>query len=77
MMSRKDFTHKVVELDESMREVASLDELYNDLVRSRPGSARELEAKKDEAKFARERILKLSLHAKNLVRKMESHETLK
>jgi hypothetical protein len=74
---RENFTRDVISVDESMREIASLDELYNELLRSKPSDKRELDMKKDEAKFARERILKLSLHIKNLVAKLESHETLK
>lgn len=77
MRDKDGFTKDVIALDESMREIASLDELYNELLRSRASDKNELDMKKDEAKFARERILKLSLHIKNLVAKLESHETLK
>ena len=72
-----DLARKMIELDESMREISSLEELYNDLVGSAPASEKELELRKDEAKFARDRILKLSLHAKNLLSTIESKETLK
>jgi hypothetical protein len=72
-----DFARKVIELDESMREISALDTLYDELVTSAPDTKRETESKKDEARFARERILKLSLHAKNLLASIESHETLK
>ncbi len=72
-----DMMKKVVELDESMREISSLDELYNDLAMSKIKDAKELAVKKEEAKFARERMLKLSLHVRNLVRELESHETLR
>jgi len=77
MSMKEDFTKDVIAVDESMREIASLDELYDELLSSKPADRKELDIKKDEAKFARERILKLSLHVKNLVEKLESHETLK
>ena len=77
MTGRDTFTKQVIQVDESMREIASLDELYNELVESKPGNKNELEVKKDEARFARERMLKLSMHVKNLVKKLESHEHLK
>lgn len=77
MTTRDDFTDQVIQIDESMREIASLDELYNELVASKPSDTKELEVKKDEARFARERMLKLSMHVKNLVKKLESHEHLK
>jgi hypothetical protein len=68
---------KIIELDESMREIAALGELYKDIVDSKPADEKELELRKDEAKFARDRILKLSLHAKNLLGTIESQEPLK
>jgi hypothetical protein len=71
------FARAVVEIDESMREIAALDELYSELVASRPGNKRELAVRKEEAKFARERMLKLSLHVKHRLTKLESHETLR
>ena len=73
----EDFAMKIVELDETMREISALEGLYDDLVSSSPESKSEVEVKKEEARFARERMLKLSLHAKNLLASMESHETLK
>ncbi|MBU2561787.1 MAG: hypothetical protein KKD17_05815 [Nanoarchaeota archaeon] len=77
-MSRaEDLSRHIIELDESMREIASLDELYNELVSSRAKDRKELTVKREEAVFARERILKLSLHVKNLLTKLESHEALK
>jgi hypothetical protein len=77
MNKKADFSKNVITIDESMREIASLDELYNDLVTAKPKDEKELAIKKEEAKFARERILKLSLHVKNLLTKLESHEALK
>jgi hypothetical protein len=76
VVKKADFTKKVIMVDESVREIASLDELYNELLSSKPADKKELTIKKEEAKFARERILKLSLHIKNLVSNMESDETL-
>jgi hypothetical protein len=73
----KDFEQKVVEIDESVREIGALDELYTGAIHSRPETGKELESKKEEAKFARDRILKLSLHVKNLLKNLEAHETLK
>jgi hypothetical protein len=67
----------MIEIDESLREMSSLDELYAELVRSRPADERERSLKLDEAKFARERILKLSLHVKNLLGTVESGEVVK
>ncbi len=71
------FAQKVIELDESFREIAALDELYGDIVHSTPASKQELETKKEEAKFAKERMLKLSLHAKNLLASIEASERLR
>jgi hypothetical protein len=76
-VSRSDFELKVVQLDESMREIGSLAALYEELVSASPESKRDIAVKRDEAKFARERMLKLSLHAKNVLSKLESDETLK
>ena len=76
-MKKFDLTSKIVTIDESMREIASLAELYDELLASRPGSKNELDVKKDEAKFARDRMLKLSLHAKNLLASVESHESVR
>ena len=76
-MTKFDLTKKMVTIDESMREIASLAELYDELLASRPDSNKELDLKKDEAKFARDRMLKLSLHAKNLLASVESHETVR
>jgi hypothetical protein len=73
----RDFLKRMVEMDESMREIASLDELYNELVSTGSKDERELSVRKEEAMFARERMLKLSLHVKNLIAGMESEETLK
>ena len=75
-MSRSDFTKYVIEIDESMREIAALDELYGDITGSSISEDKELTLKKDEAKFARERMLKLSLHVKNLLAKIESGEKI-
>jgi hypothetical protein len=72
-----DFARRMIEIDESLREMSSLDELYAELVRSRPADERERSLKLDEAKFARERILKLSLHVKNLLGTVESGEVVK
>ena len=76
MQKKFDFTEKIVTIDESFREMASLDELYNELLGSAAKDDKELMVKKEEAKFARDRILKLSLHVKNLVANLESDETL-
>ncbi|MBN1544351.1 hypothetical protein JW898_02710 [Candidatus Woesearchaeota archaeon] len=77
-MSRsEDISRQIIELDESMREIASLDELYSELVSSGSRDGKELAVRKEEAAFARERMLKLSLHVKNLLTKLESHEALK
>jgi len=75
-MSRSDFTKYAIELDESMREIAALDELYSEITGSGISDDKELALKKDEARFARERMLKLSLHVKNLLAKMESGEKI-
>jgi hypothetical protein len=77
MRKKADFVQKVIELDESIREIGALDGLYEELVKAAPEGKRDADVKKDEARFARDRILKLSLHAKNLIASIESHETLK
>ena len=77
MRQKKAFTKNIIALDESVREIASLDELYNELLASKTKDKKELSIKKDEAAFAHDRILKLSLHVKHLLRKLESHETIK
>ncbi|MBW2996713.1 hypothetical protein KY349_00060 [Candidatus Woesearchaeota archaeon] len=76
-MRKAGFAQKIITVDESMREIESLAELYDELLASRPADKRVLNTKKDEAKFARDRILKLSLHVKNLLANMESQEPLK
>ena len=75
-MKKEDFTKKVVTIDESMREIASLDELYNDLLTSKPKTDAETESVKEQAKFARERMLRLSLHVKNILQKAEAQEKM-
>ncbi len=75
-MKLKGFTKSTIEIDESMREIATLEELYTELTSSSPEEDKELATRKDEAKFARERMLRLSLHVKNLLEKMESSEKL-
>ena len=72
-----DLARRMIEIDESLREISSLDELYAELVNSRPGDERERSLKLDEAKFARERILKLSLHVKNLLGNVEAVDPVK
>jgi hypothetical protein len=75
MMNKKaDFTKELITVDESMREIASLSELYEDLVNSSPRSKAEAESAREQAEFARERILKLSLLVKNTLEKAETHE---
>ena len=76
-MRKIGFAQKIITIDESMREIESLAELYDELLASGPAGRRELDTKRDEAKFARERILKLSLHVKNLLANMESQEVPK
>ncbi|MFH1064212.1 MAG: hypothetical protein V1729_03975 [Candidatus Woesearchaeota archaeon] len=76
-MKNDNTTDYIIEIDESMREIAALDELYTELVGSSPESDREMKIKQDEAKFARDRILRLSMHIKNRLAKIESHEKLK
>ena len=77
MKRRSDVAKELVEIDESMREIASLAELYDELLAAAPKDQTALDTKKDEAKFARERILKLSLHVKHLVAHLESYESVK
>jgi hypothetical protein len=69
-----DFNRHIIEMDESLREIASLDELYKEL--NEQSQEKDL-MKKHEAKYARERMLKLSLHVKHLAEKMASHEHLR
>jgi hypothetical protein len=76
-MKEDDFIKKVVEIDESMREIGSLDELYDEICASQTSDANEAAIRKEEARFARERMLKLSLHVKNLLEIIEAHERLK
>ncbi|MBI5880534.1 hypothetical protein HZB90_00215 [archaeon] len=75
--SSADVAKRMIEIDESLREISSLDELYAELVNSKPGDERERSLKLDEAKFAGERILKLSLHVKNLLGNVEAGEPIK
>ncbi len=76
-MKQEDMANYIIEVDESMREIAALDELYTEFISSSPESDRELKVKQDEAKFARDRILRLSMHVKNRLDRIESHEKLK
>ncbi|MBW2967708.1 hypothetical protein KY362_04425 [Candidatus Woesearchaeota archaeon] len=64
-------SERLLAIDESLREIASLDELYAELVGSEAGS-RDLDIKREEARFARDRLLRLSLHVKNLLAELES-----
>jgi len=75
--SSADIANRMIEIDESLREISSLDELYAELVNSKPADERERSLKLDEAKFARERILKLSLHVKNLLGNVEAVDVIK
>lgn len=73
-MQRQDFTNKVITIDESMREISALDELYNELIASKPATELEAESIREQARFARERMLRLSLHIKNILQKAEAQE---
>lgn len=68
------FNKYIIEMDESLREIASLDELYKELNEQ---NQEKNPMRRHEAKYARERMLKLSLHVKHLVEKIASHERLR
>lgn len=73
-MKKQDFTQRIISIDESVRELAALDELYTELISSKPSTELEVQSVKEQAKFAKERMLRLSLHVKNLLQKAESYE---
>jgi hypothetical protein len=75
-MKRHDFSMKVIEAKESVLELSSLDELYSSLVSCSTKDENEKRLRTEEAKFARERMLKLSLHVKNLLSNLEKEENL-
>lgn len=72
MKRKTDPAKELINVDESVREIASLAELYDELFASAPKSRKDLDTRRDEARFARDRILRLSLHVKNEVDRLES-----
>ena len=56
-------------IKQSVQEITALDEIYSDIISSKINNSSELELKQEEAKFARNRILKLSLNLKNIIEK--------
>ncbi|MFC1723311.1 hypothetical protein ACFL0V_04180 [Nanoarchaeota archaeon] len=62
---------KLAELDESFREIESLADLYEGLV-GEAAPREELGVRREEARFVRDRLLRLSLHAKHLTEKIET-----
>jgi hypothetical protein len=76
MDKQKDLTQEIITIDESMREMTSLAELYEDLLKTTPKSDAEAASIKEQASFARERILKLSLHVKNTLELAKTQERL-
>ena len=73
----KKVSQYLIQLDESFREIAALDELYDDIVNSNVGNKKKADMRCDEAKFARDRLLRLSLHVKHLIAEVEKEEQVK
>ncbi|NQU78998.1 hypothetical protein HQ545_04480 [Candidatus Woesearchaeota archaeon] len=65
------FRERMLSIDESMREISALDELYEDIVNAGVDSNEDIIVRKEEAKFAKERMLKLSLHVKHMLEGLE------
>jgi glutaredoxin-related protein len=63
-------TECLVAIDESLREISVLEELYTDMFTD-SNILQEAEIRREEAKFARERVLKLSLHIRNMVENLK------
>lgn len=57
-----------------MKEIALVAELYESTLEKPPRSKEEAEARALEARFARERMLKLSLHARHLITELEAKD---
>ncbi len=70
-MRHRQLDQKLAELEEGFREIDSLASLYEQLVEGAENE-RQLEVQKEEAKFARDRLLRLSLHAKNMIKDIET-----
>ena len=56
---------------ESIREISTLDEIYSEIVSSKPQNKAENELKQEEAKFSRDQILKISLNIRNIIKKLK------
>ena len=63
---------KFAEIDESFREMEGLADLYEGLVGEGATDKIDLDIRKEEAKFARDRLLRLSLHAKNIIERIQT-----
>ncbi len=74
-MNNDQIEEKLIELDESMREIEGLADLYENLVGESAKDRRDLDIRQEEARFARDRLLRLSLHIKNLLDVIESEES--
>ena len=61
---------------QSMVKISSLSDIYSDLVESRP-KKEEAEQKRIEAEYARDQVLKLSLHVKHILQDVERKEKIK
>ncbi|MFC1753045.1 hypothetical protein ACFL96_06580 [Thermoproteota archaeon] len=63
-------------IKQSMIKIASLSEIYDELISSRPKKG-EAEQKRIEAEYARDQILKLSIHVKHLLQDLERKEVVR
>ncbi len=63
---------KLIEIDESFREIEGLADLYEGLVEEEAGDKQDLDIRKEEAKFARDRLLRISLHVKNQLERIQT-----
>lgn len=71
-MSSKLLEQELAEVDESFREIEGLADLYESLVEEEATDKTDLEIREEEARFARDRLLRLSLHVKNVIEKIET-----
>jgi len=70
------FDEEMSIIRQSMIKIASLSDIYDELINSRPKPG-EAEQRRIEAEYARDQILKLSMHVKHILSKMEQQEAVK
>jgi hypothetical protein len=70
-MEKKRALKQIAMLEENMKEIDLIADMYESILLTPAKSEQEASAKSTEAKFARERMLKLSLHSRHLLSELE------